>query len=193
MDGWGLHSAPIRSLSSIDTRVRSFDSLPWISARGETPAISNRQLSHACALSNLPRGSPTSLFTSAIPVSRTPLQKSTNPRKTTGSGQTNRKKMASETSEVEMMNSRLAHALKSRNDAVRNQITAATCESIHGVGTRISTELAPTVGRIRSVNISTIESVRVWQEKLAMMVEALSEVDECASLASVTMSLDDSA
>jgi hypothetical protein len=101
--------------------------------------------------------------------------------------------MASETSEVEMMNSRLAHALKSRNDAVRNQITAATCESIHGVGTRISTELAPTVGRIRSVNISTIESVRVWQEKLAMMVEALSEVDECASLASVTMSLDDSA
>ena len=100
--------------------------------------------------------------------------------------------MASETSEVEMMNSRLAHALKSRNDAVRNQITAATCESIHGVGTRISTELAPTVGRIRSVNISTIESVRVWQEKLAMMVEALSEVDECASLASVTMSLDDS-
>ncbi len=81
--------------------------------------------------------------------------------------------------EVEMLNARLAHALKVRNGEVRHQITQTACEAIHGVGTRISSELAPAVGRIRGVNIHTIESVRVWQEKLAMMVEALSEVDEC--------------
>ena len=79
---------------------------------------------------------------------------------------------------VHVCTSQLPAKLKVRNEALQAAITQEGSAVIGRVVNAMSGEIAPAVDRMKQINESTAKNINVWQEQIAMMVEALGEVDE---------------